>query len=511
MEEKKKGKKSNLVTRISVEVVIIFILFFLLGILNKNFMFFSDTIHFSLQYPSNSQIISPLTPITDTTIIGERNGLSYKIDNQIIDKTISKFSIGLPDGLNKQQFDQVEVKIDFAVEKTEEILLGIKNPNTDDIIYAPIYSKFFNGLDWPKITDGDLTVFQKEEDYDSIESFLADPPLPTEETYVSKGTTRTRLVVPIADYYFDYNPGEIILDQLPDSVPAATSTSTPFLEEGYLLYTLLTEPGDLNIDVEKRDINYYGGEDIMPVSVYDSKDNTIYFTEIADDGIEGGSQETSDPQLLNISVEGLKAGLYKIVTGIGDVHSKVTVNQPYLVAANQVMTQHNRYQADNPFKLFTDAYAVNIPVWHIDGTSQKLTINDQTEIELTDSRVNQPPLGIILGTSNSVNSIQLGKNHVFIKNSDPITRYFSFTAESFFNPDPLRAQVFQKDELENYSYFITNYREPSLQDGFYTSSHTFNLNNLGIENQIDFSIYSPNLTTLSGEIKIKSIDIYLKP
>lgn len=515
-EKHKNQAKLRMIRRIIIEIGVIFAIFLLAGLLNKNLMFFSKNVYYSYSYPDNIEILDPLSPINDISIIGEKESQQYLINNQLIKSNATEFSIKLPSTLKAEDFQTAQVKMTFDPYNTEEFLMGIKNTSTNEFSYKPAYNKTLEELDWRKVSANGLTLWQKDKEYNSFSDFLSSPPKTIMESKIVNDEIETEIKISIADYHSSFDQSDLIARQLQDKAPTQTESSTPFIEGGVTAYTFLTKPADLVITVEKHDNNYYQGADPVEVTIYNSENTIVKQEVIPDDGVTSAGAENGPLQRQIITLPKSNKGLYKITTGAGDAYTRLIVNQPYLVIENQMTIEDNPFNENSePYTIYTNAQEVKILTWHVPATNQTLLINGYNEFILDSDRIDQKFIRLRLGQKiEALNKIKLGINHIGMANNDSgLSRYFSFSEESFFNPFPLVMKQFKadtdiKDDSE-IKYILARYQSLQKKGDLYTLSAVFDIRQDKITNTntITFSVLAPQLEKERNTIKVTLIDI----
>jgi len=492
----KNQARLKMIRKVIIEIGVIFAIFLLAGLLNKNLMFFSKNVYYSYSYPDNVEVLNPLSPINDISIIGEAESQQYLINNQLINSDTTEFSIKLPSTLKAEDFQTAQVKMTFDPYNTEEFLMGIKHTSTNEFSYEPAYNKILEELDWHKVSANGLTLWQKDKEYNSFSDFLSNPPKTVMESKIVNDEIETEIKISTADYHSSFNQSDLIAKELQDKTPIQTESFTPFIEGGVIAYTFITKPADLVITIEKHDNNYYQGADPVEITIYNSENTIIRQEVIPDDGVTSAGAKNGPLQQQTITLPKSDKGLYKIITGTGDAYTRLIVNQPYLV-------------------IYTNAQEVKILSWHVPATNQTLLINNYNEFILDSDRIDQKFIRLRLGQKiEALNKIKLGINHIGIANNDSgLTRYFSFSEESFFNPFPLAMKQFKADtdikDDSGIKYILTSYQSLQKEENLYTSSTVFDIkqDKIANNNTITFSVLAPQLKKNRNTIKITSIDI----
>ena len=617
-------KKIKNIGRIMLEVSLIFFFFIILGLLNKNFLIFSKEVHFSYEYPDNKIAVQPLSPLTSQTYISQQNGSqAYQMSNQYIDSEVTLFSLSVP---KHEQFSTATVKIAFNPNDAHEIQIGPKIVNTKYYNYQTIYNRTLENFDWAKITDGTLSLWQKNETFESIELFLIDPPkmiieevevpaaqdttkkaqesvILTDKIFVTNNysaaqplvaTTRFispdgelfrlsnfttvpakesievevrsdqpttlqeipegRLSIPglsedLQQYIYgeknitnetqevkapaeiiqkEYDPvsyyySKIVRDSFIDKVLAYNQapkeiTSTPFIEAGVTAYISVPSPSDLQITITKYDLNVKSGPESVKLTLYNSVEDIIEDIIIPDDGNTDGDAKVGPLQTSTITVDNIKAGIYKIDGGKNDAVIKIDVNQPYLVIENDMMIRDDYLGEDTaPYALYTNARKLQIPDWYIEKTNQTISLNNKDELILDSSRAqSDDPVKFNLGNpADTFHTIQLEKNFFRIENRESEKKYFSFSKSTYFNPDTFVVAQFNPNNLTQEpttEYIVTDYVNVKRPGDQMVAKINFNLkdNVYFTDDIITFSLYAPNLEKINKPYQIISLDVVFK-
>ncbi len=508
------GKKliSN-ISRVTIEVILVFMTLIIIGLINKNFFFFSDTIYYSIAYPDNSTVIDPLTPLLDKSVLGDVDGEVVQIPNQLITSALTEFTIKVPEGFSKD-FSTAKVSLDFHPGKVNEIMFGPQIVSSGDFSYFPIYNKALEDLTWNKISDGEHTLWQRQRVYSSINDFFTNPPggvIPSLEEQLTNS-----FAMQTSQYYFDQM--ELVEDKFLPNI-SNIGASIPLMEGNLTSYTYVPERGLLSVNVTKHDVNYLVGADQVDIFIYNSKGELMSNEVIGDDGsiVAGGT--IGPKQSKDITLPDINPGMYKIQVVASDSLVSISVNQPYLVVEDAFYLSDNVInKAEAPYTIYTDATSVNIPTWHVGSSNQMLTIDGNKQVYLNDSRIGQNNITINLATNDqTLHEIQLEKNHLAMVDANTrLSRYFSFSKEAFFNPTPLKLKTLdlESDFSDNsgINFLISKYQSPEKIENHYQGNYEFDLSIDGhiLDNKITFSIYIPEREGLKEGVKINSIEVVLQ-
>lgn len=506
-------QKISRIRRITVEVVIIFFVFTLIGLLNKNFMIFSDEIHYSYSYPDNSKILSPLKPIETHQVIGEENTMHYSINNQTVNSVFAEFSFEIPKTINTKKLSEAEVIINFIPQNVQQLNIKPKNYDNGASNYLTFYNKKLEELDWNRITERGLTLLQKEYKYFTIGDFLLDhgseliqieQSLPSNQTVTALYKTRL--------------PQNIFISEIEKINPIdGYSSETPFIEAGITAHIFVIGSAPLDISVSKYDLNNREGPDNTKIKVMDHKQNIIEIIEIPDDGNTSNNGTIGAIQHTEVSIPNIAFGHYILDGGKNDTALKIKVNQPYLVIENDMMIRNDYQSADQEiYTLYTNSKRMRIPYWYINDTNQTLTINGNKQVLLDSTRIVDDPIMIKLNRpKKTLHKIELEKNFLKIENDESDIKYFAFSWDSFFEPKTSRLLSSNLDNLNDDSkieYILTDYHETDKINGIQKVKILYDLEETNYINDhtLSFSLEAPNIIKTGGSYKVISIDIILR-
>ncbi len=518
LDEYIKKQNSKTAVRIVTEVGIIFIILLIFGLINKNFLLFSNSVHFEYTYPENTQVIRPITPLVEKTVFSEQNTSNDNdqisaLKNQYIDTELAELSLNLPSTYQPDKLHTLKVMLEFVPQEITELSITPKNVSPDGTnAYQPIYNKALDDLDWEVLEGEDTDLWQKYPDYRSIHEFTANPPIDSTKISASKDEE-----IKAAEYFTEFNQSDIV-DKLINKDQNTSLSQTPYMEGMVTAYTFVTSSDNAVFTIRKHDINYYEGEDIVPIKIYDDNGNLISDEIIEDDGILASNNKIGQDQTKIITLSGLRHKIVKIVAGGTDSYTKIITNQPYLVVQNSIMIQDSLFDNDTqPYTLYTNAQNIEIPFWHVPRTNQTLTINNSSESMINFSTGNTASEIIELGEpADEINTITLEKNHIFLKSADySLNRYFSFTKESFFNPKPLDIKNLDisKDTAKNSSikYILTSYKKPEAKDNslYVEKEFTINPDNFSEDNIFTLLFKNTSYNKNQAQYKIISVELEL--
>lgn len=514
--KKQRNKQSiHTIKRVITEVIIICGIFVLIGLINKNFLIFSNEVHFTYTYPENELVLSPITPLNDISSITESGSIQYLVNKQTLTDVESEFALKLP-GQMKNNFSKARIIITFNPNDSSEALIGPKNIRTGNFDYLPIYNQWLQELDWPMIEQQEQKLYQRNGLHKDFDSFLQSPPTVIGEVDTSTDIQSTTFKATATQYYSNFDQSYVVNEQLKNRYPDA-ATSTPSIEGNFTAYTYVKTKSDLEINIEKIDNNYYTGADVLDIVVSNPLGEVLHQIAIQDDGNISGKSKDGELQTKTLTIKGAE-GLYKITLTGSDSYNRIITNQPFLVIEGTLMLLDNIHNTEaDPYTIYTDAHNISVISWHIPATNQTLIVDGTAEYALDSSRSDVQSIPIILGApENRVHAITLGKNHIGIQGNDsPVKRYFAFSKDSFFNPTPITFKQFDPfSDLENDSpvdFILTNYKPVQMHGDTATATVEIDLNGTPYfkNDVIEFILKIPDLTKGNRNFELHSIEIVL--
>ena len=264
--------------------------------------------------------------------------------------------------------------------------------------------------------------------------------------------------------------------------------------------------GYLYFEVEKRDLNWYDGEDELKIKLY--KDEDLLDTAIIeDDGITIKNQNFSRRQEGILTYENLEEGVYRIELDNNDdmIITKIKTNAAKMVSPRIFLADNEAYDLRNK-NITIHAYlhdsVLHIVTYHKEGL-QKVRVNNQEfNFDIQDK-------GITLNFTHGFNFINLEKGDVILSGNKG--SFFSFDEESYFHPilfyetnNPKEADYIIIEEIPE-----NNVKE---EDGWLNTETWFNLNEAYIneKRELSFVFNTPHLNkneTKNFTIPIKKIQI----
>ncbi len=364
--------------------------------------------------------------------------------------------------------DEINLSIKFKdnFPDNSNFLIGAKNQEEWSYQYFTIYDKTIEELikKYPYSQKDNLTLFKinnYSKDY-TIDDFYTNPPL-------VRLATPLNVTIPELKIQ-DYQPQEFTINT------ALRGTQT------FYVYI----KGYLDVEVWKRDLNWYNGSDILNISLYDSNNKLIDFSTIKDDGETGikTDKNNTDDQKGELQTAELKEGIYKLeLKNNGDMLiTKIRLNQNKIVLSGSIfLAQSGEYF--NNFEESSKVYfKVQKPTQLTAQTShdyslQTINVNNK-ELNITERNAKS---GLSITPSDIFYEIKSEKNDITITGPE----FFSFTEDSWFNPFEGK-NVQYKSNLnyleQNADYVLVEYTSPKEENGWRIASLSLNIeeNNLYI-------------------------------
>lgn len=355
----------------------------------------------------------------------------------------------------------------------------------------PVYNLWLEqGLSgWEEINSGNLHLFQREHNFDSISEFLT--------TWHSQGASFCARPRCLAVYNLSLEDAPPALDFNLLSKQSAIS-SFPYELRGAHQFYIFVPEGGLELSGILTDLNE--NKDIDPAEfVIFSGQRRLDSLIIPDNRPQKEeSYESSDLQAFSIARSDLAPGLYRLEFRASDdlVLSRLKVNSTYLSVINKIWTL-----GDGPISLVTDASYLQVKALSpsalqiLDFGGKKLSLQEiyhQYEIDNQQAgelRINMPVGGLILANNGM----------------------FAATSSSLFNPDYPRLDRFAS--LKHQLDFVLADYTPAIvkEDAWLKSSLVFPATDLYREQSRYSLILSvPGLNVDGGQgglLEIKDIRI----
>ncbi|HNV96757.1 MAG TPA: hypothetical protein PKL13_00360 [bacterium] len=384
-------------------------------------------------------------------------------------------------------FNRAEVNIEFDPGEQESISLGYAD-NKEGWSYKihTLYNETLNNIKWPTLTDEINTLWQKDENFKSIDDFYQ----------------KLQKLDGVAAH--DFNLGEHFY--IKDYKKSQKQIEINNCLRGELKFYTYIKDEPLDFTFTVYDINRTNGSDNIFIKVYNNMNKVIYSKMIEDPNKKtDGADENA--KYISILIPNLKEGAYKIefLTNDDNIIRNIKTSQNLFSIIDVV------YLCDNPeyaYKFFnlgfktTELYAVgntlSFYTAHKNGL-QNISINGKN-LSVTKQH----------NWYNFENGSQMAKI-IIPKNDIKISTrgVMSFSKDTYFNPEIINLENYS--ESHDIKYLIAQYKIPEkTKDNWYKNTVYFDLDDAKIENgNLKFIISSPKLKFNKGFIKIKNISVKL--
>jgi hypothetical protein len=413
----------------------------------------------------------------DNFFIGKLNPKERIASQNIIIGDPVYFSLYTP-----RRFDKAQIKIQYKNETQRNlvelgVMVGDKNWGYR---LEPLENKILDNLssDWDKLTEGDLTLWQRDKKYNNIKTFKED--LPNREKIALYNTK-------INDEYLleDYQANGSI-----------KNLQTP-IRGRYGFYTYIKDE-NLNWDFNFVDLNKNKNSDEVDIDLYYG-DQLIQSWHLEDDGNVFDNGQKSEERGLKLDLANLPEGVYKIEVRANDdiVTKNISTIQSKLAFYGTLHLAKTKM--DNKFTLFTDAQEVAVKTISPDSL-QKIYIDNQVlNLEETykqfSTRIN----------SADISEINFAKDSLIIATDGVL----AFSRSELINPN--FKKVNDNLNFDNIDYILANYTANKSLDRGKLATIELNLADAYREKgRYGFIISIPGLEPHQGEkFEINNIQINL--
>lgn len=462
---------TRIVSVLGVSAVIVYVLAF-------NFPIFG------LDLVAKDKDVSTLTPNSRVKV---EKVLGTQIQRQTEDLTYFT--------TKSEGFDTATIRFEFmSTQPEQEIALGYKDREEWSYFTKPVNVPFLNNLNWRRVTLKPPHLYTKsgnDTKYYSYDRLIKEPPNEI-----------------VGTYFVDPANDKLEIDSLPDYQNADEQTviDTP-LRGSHTFYTYLQfEPFQFRF--EKKDLNWYEGEDIVKVRVF--KGNKL-LTEriIEDDGITDSSRTVGDTKALDISYEGgnPQNGVYKIqLIASGDT------------VITAIKTNLNRIVFEPPLfvlpKNWEDVEAKKVPVT-VFSDAQKFSFRTYHNESMQDIRINADTLKLDTVQEEKTYESNEDRNIITLPLGDVVINgqgYFAFKKEQYFTPFVFkRYDIRNASDLERINYLVTDYEKPFNGEGNWKIAEvTFDLKDAFYSNgKLSWIVRASGLGANGQELYIRNMEVTL--
>lgn len=392
--------------------------------------------------------------------------------------------------LTPRSFDEAELTIKYRYLDYSQVEAPIIEAGVlvDGALWRydlkPVNNEIINILsrEWLVIKDGGKLLLQKEEKYDTIDSFISNPP------------QKDRIALYNTDLDIDY----VLPDyRKSEDVRSILGSKKDSLRGSFEILTYIKDE-ELFFGMDIVDLNK--NKDADPVELLLFYDSTLLTSaRLSDDGIATDNKKVLESRVINLKAADLPEGVYKVLLKAGDdiVVRNLRSNQSRIVFRNKLWL----YEGDLLADIYTDGTLLNAQTTN-PGKLQTVDVFQAEEIcQPWESRIcrESSPVELELSETYKLFTLPLsgGINRISLENDDIIISgngLFAFDSLSYFNP--LFKKIDNSTKLEELSadYIFADYIEPWDQDGWLVKKIKFDISRAYRENgKYGFLISIPGL------------------
>jgi len=466
-------------------IIVLIPIFLFLWIFNQNF-FITRTLTYHFK---------PNTKGGNITL-GERNNLvaSYNKNNQLewrLDTDSLKFSVKIP-----RSFEQAKLKLNLNNVSQNSVTLSAQSP--ENIPASPYLADYYflNTLPWSQVTDGTLTLWQRE-----VGSGVKDQ---------NSNTNELRQYKSIAEFESNLPPlstiGVVNLDpegfiNIPDYKPTKEKITIPHFFRGSHDMTFYAKNEPIDIQFEKFDLNRKHNEDTLKYSLI-FKNSTIASGTIGDDGTIGGGR-LSRAMPVNIYIPNASPGIYHLdIKSTEDViFGNISTTQHYFTFENSV------FLADGP-AYFNSPTFQPITLSVLPG---QLDFNPAHEFGLQTILINKKKFN--LPTIKEKRGIEVREPTSFVVSHGDLSIQGSSIviepAKRFPLEVPISLPLATQPDAREINYIIAPY-QPRETYGPLSISKSYELTELFVKSKtLYFSLNAPGLMNTRSILKVNDIEVKL--
>lgn len=392
-------------------------------------------------------------------------------------------------------FDEIEFEILFKNDTLPILEFGAL-ANTKPEIYSlqPLQNLLIDNLNWYKLSDGQITLLQRNQIYSSIKDFYANPPL------------RNSVAV--------YNIGLNDKYRINDYISSTNEQTIDVSLRGRHEFKTYIKDEVLNFEISYMDMNRSEGADAIHVLVLDENDTPVDEVRIQDDGDFTKNAKPSGIKKINLRTEGLSEGVYKVILDVSrDIFFReIKTTQQKIVFLNTIFFGDEVAYKEPPRSVYfwTGSKKTSFRTRHSEGIQDVMVGNQTLKIE-------EPYKQYTLHSKTSgLLSAKLNKGDVEMFVDGPV----SFSKEQYFNPDPIRLRDYSDVNSLGVNYILAKYTEPEQIDDWLVSRVSFNTSDILFQEDKTqkkftdgvwkFVFSTPSISEHKSEVFIKDINIMFK-
>ncbi len=392
-------------------------------------------------------------------------------------------------------FDEIEFEVLFKNETLPILEFGAL-ANTKPEIYnlKPLQNLLIDNSHWHKISDGEITLLQRNKTYSSIKDFYTNLPL------------RNSVAV--------YNTGLKDKYRISDYVRSTEEQIIDVSLRGRHEFKTYIKDEVLNFEISYMDMNRDEGADSTHVLILNENDMPVDEVRVQDDGDVSKNAKPSGIKKINIRTEGLKEGVYKVIldTSRDIFFREIKTTQKKIVFLNTIFFGDEVAYKEPPRSVdfWTGSKKTSFRTRHSEGVQDVVIGNQILKIEEPYKQYT------LISKTSGLLSSKLKKGDVEMFVDGPV----SFTQDQYFNPNPIRLRDYSDVNSLGVDYILAEYTEPEEIDGWFVSRVSFNTGDILFQKDSMQKIFTdgvwkfvfstPGISDNKSEVFIKDINITFK-
>lgn len=346
--------------------------------------------------------------------------------------------------------DTISVKVRFRDEFPEDgkFILGAKDKEEWSYnwkeIYAPFYKQLAGLLSVTENIDAKVyaTGNVSSAKFANVDDFLQNPPPGSVIATNDKGLSINQRLSQEESGKIDTS--EFLIRDIFPTLPVADTDQNSYLETDTSLrgsheFYFFSDGGTLELEVAKRDINWYEGEDALNVAICSIDGTTKVMTTIPDDGNSTKNKNLGPSQYQTLKANNLERGVYHLVLkpmgkGSDFVITHLGLNQSKLVIPGKVFLAGNLYLGGKLEPMVVWCYLFNNGEIKFSTTHKSALQN----VTISSGGYNQTVKIDSLNTEVSTGMLKVGIYKITSEKGDLLIKvpsgYCAFTENSLFAP-----------------------------------------------------------------------------
>ena len=373
------------------------------------------------------------------------------------------------------EYDEITVAIEFENASHPITEIGfLVSENPIQYTFAPLQNKIIDELEWNSILEDNVSLYQREDLYDSISSFYENPP------------ERSSIAV--------YNTDLDLPFRLSGYVPSTAFQTINTSLRGYHEYYTYIKNEPLMLTAKFMDMNREYGEDEVRILIFNEDGEPIAEEILEDDGEIEGNQNASGMRSISIVTNGLEEGVYKVILKANrDIFFReLLTRQRYLAFSGPVYVGDEVGYRENPSSVsfWSDATQMQFYTYHADAAQKILVGSNEMAIpDAYKTYSHQNEEGFV--------RTELTQGDILITTDGLI----SFTTSQFFSPLDEKLTVNSDVDRDGIDYILASYTPPIEQNGHLYNESTFKIRELWQSNgDLKLVLSAPGLASVQNEL-----------